>query len=120
MSKVVHFEINADDPERAAKFYTEAFGWEINKWDGPMDYWLAKTGEMDQMGISGAIMKRMKPGISVINTIGVGNIDEALEKVTSSGGLVVSPKTEIPGVGIFAYCKDTEGNMFGVIEPKMP
>ena len=29
---IVHFEIPADDPARATKFYRELFGWEIQKW----------------------------------------------------------------------------------------
>ncbi len=117
MSRVVHFEVNADNPERAVKFFSDVFGWQINKWDGPMDYWLVKTGEADRLGIDGAIMKRTEPGAPVINTIGVENLDESLEKVTASGGSVVAPKMEIPGIGFFAYIKDTEGNTFGVLQP---
>jgi len=58
MGRVVHFEINAADPERAAMFYESVFDWEIKKWDGPVDYWLVMTGEDDD-GIDGAIVKRM-------------------------------------------------------------
>ena len=47
MSRVVHFEIPADDPVRAAKFYEDVFGWKIEKWEGPFDYWLVTTGEED-------------------------------------------------------------------------
>lgn len=117
MSRVVHFEVNADNPERAVKFFSDVFGWQINKWEGPMDYWLVKTGESDRLGIDGAIMKRTEPGAPVINTIGVENLDESLEKVTAAGGSVVAPKMEIPGIGFFAYIKDTEGNTFGVLQP---
>ncbi|MGB8934825.1 MAG: VOC family protein [Candidatus Nitrosopolaris sp.] len=48
MPRVVHFEIVADNPERAIKFYKEVFGWEFKKWDGPQDYWFVKTGEDNQ------------------------------------------------------------------------
>ena len=58
MARVVHFELAADDPERAAKFYEGVFGWQIQKWDGPQDYWLATTGPKDTPGIDGAIMRR--------------------------------------------------------------
>ena len=61
MSRVNHFEINADDPERAAKFYANVCGWKIDKWKGPIEYWLVTTGESDEPGIDGAIMRREKP-----------------------------------------------------------
>ena len=60
MPRVIHFEIHADDPSRAVKFYTEVFGWKIEKWQGPMDYWLVYTGK-EEPGIDGAIMKREQP-----------------------------------------------------------
>ena len=50
MPRVIHFEIPTDDPERAAKFYRNVFGWEIQKWDGPVEYWLVTTGDEDQPG----------------------------------------------------------------------
>ncbi|MBL7032542.1 MAG: hypothetical protein ISR91_00195 [Candidatus Delongbacteria bacterium] len=71
MPRVVHFEINADDPERAAGFYRGVFDWDINKWDGPVDYWMAATGPKEEPGIDGGIMQREHPGATIINTIGV-------------------------------------------------
>jgi predicted enzyme related to lactoylglutathione lyase len=115
MPRVVHFELTADDPERATKFYQDVFGWKINKWDGPQDYWLVTTGAAGEPGIDGAIMRRME-GASVINTIDVESVDGAVAKITASGGTVVAPKMSIPGVGYFAYCLDTEGNTFGVMQ----
>ena len=70
MSRVIHFELYADEPERAAKFYQEAFGWKTEKWDGPMDYWLAKTGDAAR-GIDGGITKRKDPAATTVNTIAV-------------------------------------------------
>lgn len=116
MSRVNHFEINADDPERAAKFYADVFGWKIDKWEGPVDYWLATTGESEEPGIDGAIMHREKPTDTTVNTISVDSVDSFMEKVTASGGKVLSSKTTIPGVGYHAYCMDTEGNPFGIME----
>ena len=116
MKRVVHFEIGADRPERAIKFYEEVFEWKIQKWDGPIDYWLTTTGEDDTPGINGAIKHRMGPEQTVINTIDVPSVDEFIQKIKSAEGEVVMPKTEIPGVGFHAYCKDTEGNIFGIIE----
>jgi len=119
MPRVVHFEIQADEPERAVKFYTDVFGWKIGKWGGEMDYWLATTGEKGEMGIDGAIMPREHPGVSTINTVGVASIDDAIKKVKKAGGKVVTPKQPIPGIGVFAYCQDTEGNLFGILQPDM-
>ena len=116
MLRVTHFEISVDDPERAIKFYTDAFGWEIKKWEGPMDYWLITTGPEDQPGIDGGLMKREHPGASTTNTIDVPSVDEFISKITEAGGKIVAPKQSIPGVGYFAYCQDTEGNTFGIME----
>ena len=119
MSRVVHFEIPADDPERATRFYTKIFGWKIKKWEGPMDYWLVTTGDKSAPGIDGAIMQRSEIASTVVNTIDVPSVDDFIKKVTKNGGKVITPKTPIPGVGYFAYCKDTEGNMFGILQPDM-
>jgi predicted enzyme related to lactoylglutathione lyase len=115
MPRVVHFEFAADNPERAAKFYTQVFGWKINKWDGPQDYWLVSTGEEKQPGINGGLMRPQGPQ-RVINTIDVPSVDEFTAKVTNSGGKVVMPKMAVPGVGYLAYCTDTEGNSFGIMQ----
>lgn len=120
MSRVVHFELAALQPERAVEFYKKVFGWEINQYGGPMEYWLISTGPEDQPGINGAIMRSPDGQVKTINTICVSSFEEYSEKVTSSGGKVVTPKTEIPGIGFFAYCQDTEGNTFGILEPVMP
>lgn len=117
MPRVVHFEIASDQPERAAKFYGDVFGWKINKWEGPQDYWLVTTGENGEQGINGGLMQRMTPTTTTINTIDVDSVDTFVQKITSNGGSVVSPKMAIPGVGYFAYCQDTEGNVFGIMQP---
>jgi len=114
MPRVVHFEIAADDPERATSFYSDVFGWKIDKWDGPQDYWLASTGE--GQGIDGAIMRRDANMPPVINTIDVASVDETVAKVESKGGKVAMPKMAVPGVGYMAYLFDTEGNMFGIMQ----
>jgi predicted enzyme related to lactoylglutathione lyase len=116
MKRVVHFEITADSPERAIAFYEAVFEWKTQKWDGPIDYWLTTTGEDDAPGINGAIKHRAEPQQAVINTIDVPSIDEFTPKIKEAGGEVVMPKTEIPGVGFHAYCKDTEGNIIGLFE----
>jgi predicted enzyme related to lactoylglutathione lyase len=116
MPRVVHFEINADDPARASKFYSGVFGWKINKWDGPMDYWLVDTGE-NEPGINGGVTKRMNPQATSVNTVGVDNLDSFIKKVEAAGGKIVAPKMAIPGMGWLAYATDSEGNMFGMMQP---
>ena len=116
MGRLSHFEITADDPERAAAFYRKAFGWEINDWGGPFKYLLATTGPKDQVGIDGAIMDRHNSKQAVINTISVDTWDAGAKAVSEAGGTVLGEKTAVPGQGYFAYCKDTEGNVFGIFQ----
>jgi len=116
MSRVIHFEIPADDPERAIKFYEKVFDWQIEKWDGPIEYWLIMTGEEDKPGIDGGLGRREDPTTGVENTIDVKKLDASLADVKANGGEVIRPKMAVPGVGWMAYIKDTEGNVFGLME----
>jgi len=116
MARPIHFEIPADDPERARKFYGDVFGWKFTKWDGPMPYWLVKTGENGEPGIDGGMMPRQQPGSTTVNTVGVASLDATLRKVEAGGGKTVAPRMPIPGVGWLAYCQDPEGNTFGLME----
>jgi predicted enzyme related to lactoylglutathione lyase len=116
MPRVVHFEINADEPERAIEFYKKVFGWRIEKWEGPQPYWLVNTGDKKEPGIDGGIMPRMNPNAAVINTIDVASLDDVTKKITKNGGTIVMPKTEIPGVGVMIYFKDTEDNVHGALQ----
>ena len=119
MSRVIHFEILGDDPERLAEFYRAALGWEIQSWEDAaeqgVEYWLVSTGAKDAAGIDGAIMRRQFPQ-PVINTALVESLDAALDNIRAAGGKVVFGPQEIPGVGTHAYCEDPEGNLFGVIQ----
>src|SRR5579863_4180665 len=115
MPRVIHFEIPADDPDRAAMFYRKVFGWKIDKWQGPQDYWLVTTGT-DAPGIDGGILRRGFPGAGTVNTVDTPSLDESVKHIESAGGKVVAPKMVIPGVGYLAYCQDTEGNTFGVLQ----
>ena len=118
MSRVIWFEIPADDPGRAAKFYEDVFGWKIEKWEGPFDYWLVTTGESDEPGIDGAIMPK-DMGEMVRDTIGVESYDEFAKKIEMEGGKMLTEKMTIPGMGVMGSFKDTEGNIFAIMEPKM-
>lgn len=114
-SRVYHFEIPMDDPDRAVTFYSKMFGWKIQKWDGPNEYWLVDTGE-EGPGINGGMIRRDGPFTTVINTVGVDDLDVALKRLQNCGGTIVADKMTIPGVGYLAYAKDTEGNVFGMMQ----
>jgi hypothetical protein len=116
MPRVVHFEIVGDDPEGLAKFYSNVFEWKVQKWEGPMDYWLIQTGEEGEPGIDGGLGKRTEPGESTTNTIDVEDLDAFVAKIEKSGGKVVSPRHPVPGVGWMAYCADPDGNLFGMMQ----
>ena len=115
MNRPVHFEIPAENPERAIKFYETLFGWKFQKWDGPMPYWIINTGG-EGVGINGGLMPRHHPEQPCVNTMDVADIDAAVALAESSGGKCVVPKMPVPGVGWLAYCKDTEGHIFGMMQ----
>jgi predicted enzyme related to lactoylglutathione lyase len=121
MARVVHFEIHAGDPERAVKFYQTLFGWNFQKWDGPMEYWMVITGPDDQPGINGGLLRRQgeidgQAVIAYVCTVEVEDVDASLKTALDNGGQIALPKTPIPGVGWLVYCKDTEGNIFGMMQ----
>jgi predicted enzyme related to lactoylglutathione lyase len=122
MGKVVHFEIPADDLGRAKQFYGSVFGWQLD--DMPdIDYTIARTVDVDEQqlpkepgAINGGMMKRGPDTPSPVVTIDVPSIDESLKQIEAQGGSVVAPRTEIPGMGAYAYFKDSEGNTLGLWE----
>jgi predicted enzyme related to lactoylglutathione lyase len=116
MPRPVHFEIPADNPQRTIDFYTKVFGWKFSKWDGPMDYWIITTGQAPEPGIDGGLMPRRDPNQPCVNTIGVTNLDQSVASVLANGGEIALPKMAVPGVGWLAYCKDTEGHIFGMMQ----
>ena len=125
MSRPVHFEIHADDPDRAEAFYRAVFGWDIQRYEGsPVDYRLVTTGPDDAPGINGAIVERQGPPpegqapvSAYVCTIGIGSIEETERAVASAGGQQVMDRMEVPDVGLLSYFKDTEGNLFAALEP---
>jgi uncharacterized protein len=123
LDKIVHFEIPADDISRAKDFYRSTFGWQLDDMPEGMDYTIVRTVDVDEQqmpkepgAINGGMMKRSSDTPSPVITINVDAIDDALKKVESGGGSTVRPRTEIPGMGAFAYFKDTEGNVMGLWE----
>ena len=83
MPRVVHFEIPAEDPQRAAAFYKKAFGWKIEKWPGPMDYWMVTTGPDGTPGINGGLMKKGDVSATT-NTVDVESVEKAIAAVTGA------------------------------------
>ena len=116
MHKVIHFEIPALETARATEFYRAVFGWQSNEMFEGSQYFICHSDDPSEPGIDGAIMQQRAPGQPVVCTIQVPSVDAACEGIVKSGGEVVVPKMEIPGVGFKAYFKDTEGNIFGVAE----
>jgi uncharacterized protein len=126
MDKVVHFEIPVDDAARAKEFYRASFDWQLEDADmgGGNIYTTVTTTPIDEQGrfptepgaINGGLMQRTAETPTPVITIGVDAIDDALKKVEAGGGSVVQPRTEIPGMGAFAYFKDSEGNVLGLWE----
>lgn len=123
MGGVVHFEIPADDQDRATNFYRRALGWRIDPMPD-MNYNIVvttptdeKTGMPTQPGaINGGMMARESELTTPVITVDVEDIDAALAKIEELGGSVVKPKDAIPGMGYYAYFKDTEGNILGLWE----
>lgn len=122
MGRVVHFEIHAADLDRAERFYRDVFGWEVQKFDGPIDYRLINTGPNAEPGIDGALVERRGSAdgeavVAYVCTISVDDIKATEQKIKDSGGEQVVDRQEIPDVGQLSYFKDTEGNIFGALQP---
>lgn len=117
MARVIHFDIDAKDPDRAIKFYESIFDWKFEKWEGPMEYWMISTGEKSDPGIDGGMSKRKdSTGVTTSVTIDVKSIDIVMKKIQDFGGEITQQKMAIPGVGWFAQFKDTEGNILGLMQ----
>jgi uncharacterized protein len=122
-NRIVHFEIEAVDRERAKRFYSQAFGWEMQQMGDDMgQYVVVITGDPKEPGgINGGIFVNPTGGAKELNgyscVVGVDNIDQAMDKVKTAGGQLFGDKMDIPGVGTFVRCQDTEGNIFTMLQP---
>ena len=114
-TRIIWFEIPADQPERAKKFYGTLFGWKINPFPGMADYFHINTGGPDASP-DGAVMKRMHPAHTITNYVNVPSVTRFVAKVKKLGGTICKPKTAVPGMGYFAICQDTESNAFALWE----
>jgi uncharacterized protein len=137
MPTIVHFEVPSDNLERTKRFYTELFGWKMEKMQGmgQREYWTFSTSSSDRGGgnnsgvggdgsgsgteqrtISGGMMERQMPQEPIMVYIGVDSVTEYSNNVERLGGKVIKQKTEVPGYGWFAICTDTENNGFALWE----
>ncbi len=125
-SRIVNFEVAADDGERAKRFYEAVFGWEFRKWEGTdaedMSVWMIKTGTEEEPGIEGVLLLRSEnPKTGQVKaffcTIAVDDLDEAISKVERAGGKILD-KMESEDMGRFASAEDLEGNKFGIMQAK--
>jgi uncharacterized protein len=114
MNRFTHFELATNDLEKTAAFYRDVFGWQIQKWEGPIDYWLVTTGDESTPGINGGLMPAGDDFRGTVNTIEVDDIDTYIAKVKAHGGTIVLEKDAIPGVGYQAYFKDDAGIIVGL------
>jgi uncharacterized protein len=115
-ASICWFEIPAEQPERARKFYHSLFGWNINAMPGMPDYWHIDTAGKDASP-DGAIKRRQHPEETPLNYVLVPSVSRFLAKVKKLGGEICLPKTAIPKMGYMAVCKDTEANSFAIWEP---
>jgi predicted enzyme related to lactoylglutathione lyase len=116
MPTIVHFDVPAENVERAKKFYSALFKWRFESFP-EMEYSLITTENLDGTpGIGGGMGKRMDPSQRMMNYFGVSSIDAAMKQVKSLGGKIVSEKMAVPGMGYLVNCIDTEGNAFGLWE----
>ena len=125
MNGVVHFEIPASDPDKLSEFYSQLFGWQINKMDmgGGFAYYMASTTETGDDGmpktpgaINGGIYARTSETERPMNYIDVDDIDAFVKKAESLGAKVLTPKMPIPGMGFSAQMEDPQGNYYGLYQ----
>ena len=114
-SRIVYFEIPAEDPRRCMEFYQRVFDWEFSALNH--ETWLTRTGPDELPGINGSIKVVANQQKQVVNTLHVKNLEQTEKAIALNGGKVVLPKTALPEIGWLLYFQDTEGNLHGALEP---
>lgn len=112
----VHIEISAKDPATLSKFYKDLCGWKIEV-DPKFEYYMFSA----EGGPGGGFVKpdnQMYKAGDIVPYIGTDDIDAMLKKAESLGGKVLLPKTEIPGMGWYAFFADPTGNRLGFFQEK--
>ena len=120
-NNVSAFAINADDVQRARRFYEKVFGWRFEPW-GPPNFYLIETGDKKDPGVTGLLQERRElvKGVRMVGfecTITVPDLDKTIRAITANGGTLATSKAAIPTVGTVVYFNDPEGNVVGAIEP---
>lgn len=123
MSGVVHFEIPADDQDRAREFYGAAFDWRLDVMP-ELQYTNVLTTPVDEQtqqprepgAINGGMFERTGDLAHPIITVDVDDIDASVERGKAAGGSIALPKLPVPGIGWLAYLKDPDGNIFGMMQ----
>ena len=111
--EITHIEFPADDIERAKRFYSAVARWELGEMDGMPGYWLFRTGET----AGGGIGKRGESVGSVVRVyITVDNLVSAVAAAEANGGALITPPSEVPGMGRYAAVRDSEGSEIGLWE----
>jgi predicted enzyme related to lactoylglutathione lyase len=113
-------ELGTTDSQKAGDFYTTLFGWETEVLSGPMEYTVFKN---DGQGIAG--MYQITPEMGPIPPhwmvyFAVSDCDATVQKASQSGGGVIHPAEDIPGIGRFAILRDPASAVFAVIKPVPP
>jgi uncharacterized protein len=137
MSPVVHFEMGYFDRDRMKKFYSSAFGWQMQQMGDDMgNYVVAQTTDTDEQGmvktpgnINGGFYAKTDNPLSHPPSIviSVGDIKAAIEEVKKAGGKILGGMTPggektmeptmIPGVGLWISFEDTEKNRVSLLQP---
>lgn len=108
---VVHFEIEARDPDAQRTFYAELFNWDIG--DGPIMNIPAGIGGPEP-GPAGHIRGSNRSGVTLY--VQVRDLAETLEKATALGGTVVLDRLQIPDGATLAAITDPEGNPVTLVQ----
>ncbi len=113
--EIVHYELQAEDADRAQAFWGGLFGWEFGGAMPGMDYRMARIS--DTAGVAIFPSEQLQGHPNVYHAI--DDIDASAAKVRELGGQA-GDKTPVPGHGWFAACKDTEGNAFHLWQQDSP
>jgi uncharacterized protein len=116
---VAHIAINADDTDRARRFYERVFGWRFNSW-GPPGFWMIESATGGPPGVLGSLQGRRDLGAERLTgpevTIAVADIHATVSAITDNGGTLLMPPVVIPTVGTLCWFRDAEGNVLGAMQ----
>jgi len=120
---VIHFEIAADDVKKVEKFYKSVFDWKFNEIPF-VNYTAIQTTETGEDmvaktpgNINGGLMPKNDQVGGPNIVVSTDDIEKTLNKAKDAGGEVIMETINIPGIGLYARLKDTEGNEVGLVQP---